>query len=420
MIDVGSTMIKSVVFSADGEIDQGFHARKPDKSIVEQVDELAADWAAQTPAPRNAGPEIRICSSANKGLRVGIVCVSSRYSGAATAHCLETVGSNIVYLHEARDPPPNPPPHVDVLAVVGGVDAYPSGAMTAALEAMDLDAWPHDKLIFAGHKDCWDWVQRSWPTANLVANPLQNGLVPQNMALADLVRETYLDDIESKRELRPLKSRTERPIEPTPAIVSRAFQRLIDNRRAPDLLLDVGGATTDIHYTKELFDNDADSAALATHQPVGRYVYTGYGVYESRTSTIDALLNHHQAQDFLTALYGNRHRQIFVDLLEHVIADDLLFYACIFLALSNLSEAKRSGNTKDGTGAPPLNLQRAVTLGITGGAAKNTKIAELKRVLTVATGARIEPILDAQYRWWTLGLLDGPDLENMQWDIFDV
>ncbi len=421
LIDVGSTVIKSVIFNPDGAIDQGFHTRTEKKTIVEQVGELTSEWTAHAPAQLEDTPEVRICSSANKGLRVGLVCITSRYSGAASAHCLETVGSNIVYLHEARDPPSTPPLHVDVLVVVGGVDGYPSGAMTDALKAMALGAWPHDKLVFAGHRACWEWVQAAWPKAILVDNPLNSGLRLESVALADLVRETYLDDIESKREMGPLRAYTDRPIEPTPAVVSRAFQRMIENRRGPDLLLDVGGATTDIHYTKELFDDDADSASLATHQTVGRYVYTGYGVFESRASTIDALLKHQNCHDFLTALYGADQRQVYVDLIDHVIASDLLFYACIFLALSNLSEGrKRTPHAPGAPAPPPLNLQRAVSLGLTGGAAKNTKSDDLARVLIVATGARIEPVIDKQYRWWTLGLLDDREIKAIQWEKFDV
>lgn len=413
LIDVGSTVIKSAVFGTNGEITQGFHDRSTEKSIADQVDGLISAWAMIQ--------EIRICSSANKGLRVGIICVTGRYSGAASAHSLETVGANVIYLYESRSLPDEPPQHVDVLAVVGGVDSYPGTAMKGALEGIDLAAWPHDKIVFAGHRDCWKWIQESWPKAILVENPLQSGLFPVSTALADLVRETYLDDIESKRELRPLRAYTKRPIEPTPAIVSRAYQKLAEHQRAPDLILDVGGATTDIHYTKELFDDDADSATLATHRSVGRYVYTGYGVRESRTSTIDALLNHRRCHDFLAALYGDDHRQVYVDLLNRVIAQDLLFYACIFLAISDLSVARLAMPPSGGaTGAPPLNLQRAVSAGITGGAAKNTGNGELARVLTVASGARIEPVLDDRYRWWILGLLNEREIESLKWESFDV
>jgi len=413
LIDVGSTMIKSVIIEDDGTITQEFHERSVEKSISAQVDELIAGW------PKNL--EIRFCSSANKGLRVGLICVTSRYSGSASAHCLETMGSNIIYLLEARDLLHVPPPQVDVLAVVGGVDAYPSGAMKNALKNINLQAWPHDKLVFAGHRECREWVGISWPNAIIVENPLQTGLFPESKELANLVRETYLNDIESKRELRPLQALTEQLIEPTPAVVSRAFQRLIEYRRAPDLILDVGGATTDIHYSKELFDDDADSATLAMHQSVGRHVYTGYGVHESRISTIDALLHHPRCHDFLGALHGDDHRQVYVDLLDRVIANDLLFYACVFLSLSDLSEARLQAPVSGGpVGAPPLNLQRAVSLGITGGAAKNTDKAGLARVVTIATGARIEPVLDDRYRWWTMGMLNEHELANVTWESFDV
>jgi hypothetical protein len=412
LIDVGSTVLKGARLEPDG-VRSFFYEREPGAPVAPQVEALLSRIAAE------AGEgEARICSSANGGLGVGVVCLSKRFSGAGAAHELEAVGANIRYILELRElAAAGPAPHVDVLVVVGGVDAYPNARALAALREADLSALPHDKLLFAGHAAAAAAFCARHPGAEAVANPMRARLAPDDGRLAERVRLTYLDDIESKRELRPLAARSSRPIEPTPAVVSRAFGRLAGRLGAPALLLDIGGATTDLHFTKELLDEERIAGSLAAYPPVARHVYTAYGVAASRQSTLQAFAAHRRCFDFLTALYGGEARRLYLDLLEGTAPPRLLFEACLLLALHDASALGGDDRPRLPEEAPPLLLNRLATLAVSGGAAKALDETSIRAAFAAIAGPEIpvNAALDRNYCWWTLGLADDEELTPDIW-----
>ena len=416
LIDVGSTVIKAVRIDTTGTVVNHFATRKPNGRVSEQagsvIDEL------------QDGGDVRICSSANGGLQIGLVCLTRRFSGSVVARSLETVGANIRYVHELRSVHAvQQEPHVDMLVIVGGIDSLDNLTFVNKVEKVYLDTLPHDRLVYAGHADAGGEFQNRHARAKIVANPLANRLASENDYLADYVRTTYLDDIQSKRDLQPLSARSSVQIEPTPAVVSRAFARIVERKRGPELLIDAGGATTDIHYTKDLIDEERVSGTMTSFRDVGRHVYTGLGTEASRVPTLRALTQHPGCADFVAALYDGDHRRIYIDLIEGIVPDGLLSYACLFLALWDLARGGAWGrHTGSVQSSPPLNLNRLTCLGITGGAAKVVDEARLAKVLALVAGsgtaARVR--VDRSYRWWTLGLLEETDLTPELWDAIYV
>ena len=78
-IDIGSTIVKLANIAEDGAIlSQTMTPRDFDAGIARQVERLLS--RAGIPLDSE---EVVVCSSANGGLRVGIVCLSPRFSGAA-------------------------------------------------------------------------------------------------------------------------------------------------------------------------------------------------------------------------------------------------------------------------------------------------------------------------------------------------
>jgi hypothetical protein len=396
LIDVGSTVIKALRLEEDGSLTNFDRLRIPGQSIAAQVH---GTLAAMGPAPRTM-----ICSSANGGLRIGVLGLSRRYSGGVAVRMLEAVGANIAYhldWRAATEIATTQPP-VDMLVVVGGIDSHSATSVRRALPALKLGYFPHDRLVYAGHRGAASEVKRLWPSAHVEPNLLQDGLAPSGTALTDYARLTYLDDIESKRDIVPLQRDSAVPIEPTPGVVSRAFQRLYQRLASPAILLDVGGATTDLHFTKELLDEDNVSGPLSGYPDVGRHVFTAYGVAESRASTVRALAGDARCVDFLSALWGADFRRVYVDLIDGHTDDRTAFAACIFLALRQVSDARVDVN------APRLLLPRLATLALTGGASQALAAADIQKAAEVVlqrTGT-LQVVLDSQYRWWSLGLLD--------------
>jgi hypothetical protein len=412
LIDVGSTVLKGARVSPEG-VTSFFQERRLDTPVAPQVEAFMAAIAEETGATMT-----RICSSANGGLGVGILCLTKRYSGAGAAHELEAVGANIRYIRELRALRQNgPAPHVDVLVVVGGVDAYANERAEKALLEVELRDLPHDKLVYAGHAAAAGAFRACHRKAEIVANPMRGRLAPEDRQLAERIRLTYLEDIESKRELRPLAKRSSRPIEPTPAVVSRAFGRLADRLGAPALLLDIGGATTDLHFTKELLDEERIAGSLAAYPAIARHVYTGYGVAASRQSTLQAFAGHRRCIDFLSALYGADARRVYLDLLEGVAPPRLLFEACLLLALDDASALAADDRPRLPDEAPPLLLNRLATLAVTGGAAKALDETAMRAAFAAIAGPEIPVMaaIDRNYCWWTLGLADDAELTPEVW-----
>jgi len=414
-VDVGSTMIKAVL-ARDGVAETNFfRQRSQDPPLAQQVQAFLDECSGST-------TRLRLCSSANGGLRVGLLCLTKRFSGASAMHMLEVVGANIRYLYELRefDSVSQAPP-VDVLVIVGGAEGFSQRHIEAQVRRLDLGRFPHDRLLYAGHVGIAEVVRQRWPHAVRIANPLGAKLDTSGVDLAEHARLHYLDDIASKRDLLPLLERAAQPIEPTPAIVSRAFQRLVGRWVTPALLLDVGGATTDLHYTKELVDEERIAGNLSAYGLVNRHVYTGYGVYESETSLLRALASHPRCADFIEAYDGRNWRHLYAGVQEGQAIDaGLNFYACIFLALADTlatDEAKRLPDA-----SPPLLLERLATVAVTGGAAKVVQPDILRRVVAsvVGTSLTMQFLIDRAYRWWIMGLMPDEEINEITWRSLDA
>lgn len=409
-IDVGSTIIKGVRVNGASEPVNVFLKRKEGRAIPEQVMSVLAELGCSAEEA-----DIRICSSANGGLSVGLLSLSRKASGAVALRILEAVGANVRFHHIWRDVQAQVrPPHVDVLVIAGGVDAFSAKSVQDGISVLSLDGYSFDRLVYAGHVAGAETARRRWPGAEIVTNPLEASLVPADRSLGVYARQTYLDDIESKKDLQPLRPVSRVPIEPTPSVVSKAFARLQSRVPSPSIMLDIGGATTDLHFTKEVLDDSNMTAGeIATFPAIARHVFTAFGVHDSKISTIKALLGDPIGVDLLSALYGPEHRAVHQQLVEGQAPDRLLFCACVFLSLRACIEGKDD--------APRINAAAMASLMITGGAAKCIEADDVGIALRAATGwsPRAGIMRDRDYRWWVLGLMESETIAEKTWRAID-
>jgi hypothetical protein len=124
----------------------------------------------------------------------------------------------------------------------------------------------------------------------VVANPLADTLSSRSNSVFEVLRRAYLDDLIYKEGVSELGSHLSQGIRPTPEVVSRGFQRALLKRSSLEvvgacILIDVGGATTDFHYTVEIVREDSDNRP-AEGASVARYVFTDLGIVASRDSTL--------------------------------------------------------------------------------------------------------------------------------------
>lgn len=398
LVDVGSTVIKLCTrtgpdrFSAVEQV-----PRRPGVPPGEQVRALAAG-RAQT---------VRICSSANGGIRVGILGLSRRHSVAVAVRAATEAGGNVVHQGLLTDSPAAVP-DVDVLVLVGGVDGADPGRLRAAVAAAPLAGHRYGALVWAG-ADVPD-VVAALPPHIRTGNVLDRQLRPRLTGLAGTIRDLYVRDLVDAKGLGALAGIATGPIWPTPAVVGLAARRLATRRPAgqrippappvPFVVVDVGGATTDVFACAEL---RAEAAARsAPGESVVRYVFPDLGVAVSRLRLLRRLDREPELVELVAAVAPESARALHAA----VCAGDPTaldppagFLTCLYLALRRVA------------GSYGLDLAKAAGFVVTGGARGDTPADDIRRVVDAVRGRSAPPatvLLDQDYQLWAYGLQDVP------------
>jgi MutL protein len=400
-LDIGSTVIK--VARLDGQdqlVTQDFFPRDFGSGIEAQVATVLKSLDIDVERDTILG-----CSSANGGLRVGIIGLSQRYSCAAFRNQVLLAGANPVFVHDL-DSCTGDPRRVDILLVGGGIDCADAAPMQKRLLDFNPEGYRYDALLYAGNRHLAAGFARRFPSATVLANPLGDTLSTRVGSVFDAVRCAYLDDLVLKEGLRDLPPALARSIRPTPEVASRGFLRSVMNQSGfeivgPCLVLDIGGATTDLHYTVELVSEDSP-ARPASGVSVARYVFTDLGIVASRDTLLLQLRNHPQLYEFLAIVLGSNVRDVYTALREgeHAPTPALLAYACLFIALDRF----RSGN---GPGLPVGQVGQAAQIILTGGAAQALDEAVVARLVALMAPPGGPPPLvqvDRRYEIWVAGI----------------
>lgn len=402
-MDIGSTVVKLALIGPGGQIlDQEFHPRDFDAGIASQVKGLLEAVGADIDMD-----EIRICSSANGGLQVGIVCLSKEYSGSVVRNQVLLAGANPKFVDSLDEEPPSQA-KVDLLVVAGGIDCADADPLAKRLARFDATKYRFASLLYAGNRFTRRTVLERWPKAIIVDNPLAVSLTGRHrQSVFEAVRRAYLDDLIFKEGVSELPERLRRGIRPTPEVASRGFQQALANQSSitvlgPCLLFDIGGATTDLHYTTELVRDDSLQRPLAGAS-VGRHVFTDLGIFASRDSLVMQLRAHPRLYELLVILKPAEAQEIFRTMREDAgqPPPELLCYGCLFLALERFA----AGN---GPGLPTADLSRLAQVMLTGGAAQALDEQVAMRMVRLVTGNSESPpavTIDRKYALWIEGIL---------------
>ncbi|HEX4726852.1 MAG TPA: glutamate mutase L [Jatrophihabitans sp.] len=390
LIDVGSTVIKLCTRSSDtgfGRVERV--NRQPDLAPGEQVRQLIER--------RHTDGPIRVCSSAHGGLRLGILGLTRRHSMMAAARAALDAGGNVHYQALLGERPAEPLAEVDALVLVGGVDGADHRRLADALADTKLADHPHGVLVWAG-ADAAELLAEL-PEHRQVGNVLDRRLRPQPAGLAGLIGELYLDELVDRKGLRALTGLLDGPLWPTPTAVGLAAHRM--SRRqlpircpAPFVVIDVGGATTDVYYCAELSD-----PSLPVGSSIRRQVYTDLGVAGSAASLSARLASTPDLFELIAAIAPAAPRALHYAIADSdpdVLAPPVGFLSCLFLALCRLADQQR------------VDLAAAAGFLITGGAWRGTSASAINRV--IAAASRCQPelvphvVLDQDYLLWAHGI----------------
>lgn len=384
LADIGSTVVKLCRWDgAFGPVE--VVPRDPAAAPGEQAAALAADRPHE---------RLRVCSSANGGLRVGVLGLSA-HSVASAARAAVAAGGNVLYQREygAVDSA-GAWPHVDVLVLAGGVDGAELVHLREGLSALDVSAHPHDVLVWAGaHAPD---VAAGLGVGHVVANVLDHRLRPSLAGLAELLRTLYVGDLVDRKGLRALAGRTDVPIWPTPAVVALGVAGWGAARvlSSPFFVVDVGGATTDVLYSAELHAGGPVLGECLLGESMVRVVSPDLGVVVSLPSLRERLTADPGLLELASAIAPDRARELYTAISEGAGLDRATtFLACLFLALRRVR----------------AHLDRAVAVAVTGGAWIGTGEDEVGRVVAAATGGSGQQVhLDRDYHLWAHGLLAVP------------
>lgn len=400
-IDIGSTVIKLASLDVDGNmVSQRFFERDFDAGIRQQLQSILKGTEDY-----DEGDDVLVCSSANGGLRVGILCLSRPFSGAVLRNQVLLAGANPIYLH-GLDDGESSGAAVDILLIGGGIDCEDCDPLLQRLAALDLDPFRYDAVLYAGNKHAGSALAERFPDVHIVPNPLAESLTAPRDSVFRAVRDAYLADIVHKEGVRELTGLCKAGIRPTPEVVNRGFQRGVSNRSSLDLsgasvVVDIGGATTDLHYTVEIIREDSAESPQSGNS-VARYVFTDLGIVASRDSAIAQMRVHSRIYEFLSVILESDVRDAYRTLREGELmpSPEMLSYGCFFLAFDRFSRGH-------GPGLPTGNLNKISNVILTGGAAQLLDTTRVQALLTLISGSKTAtPNVrkDRHYQLWVDGI----------------
>lgn len=384
LIDVGSTYFK---VSTDENIEQ--HFRDFGKDILDDLVHKCGKTI-----DRFEKNDVHICSSANGGLSALIIGITHSYSLKYATNIAFNSGINIIdtILYQNIEDYSLPSDLVDVVVIVGGIDTKTD--IFGANLYNYLEKLNYSNIVFSGSASDAANLQEHVDDVVILPNIIDSRLHIVEDHLKEYLTNLYQQDIEGKEDIKNLYDITANQIFPTPYIVNRALP-LIDASFSvvnPFILLDVGGATTDIHYSKDLVDDN-----IVTENEYDRLVFKKLGVYKSRQSLIFAAQNNEFVYELLTHLKVTEN--IFFEQTEK--ATKVLMQLAIFLVLCKISNYSKAYIS--------LKLLAVNSIVLTGGITKVLTIEEIEDIIAffykkiLASEHRPVTILDSNYDIWTIG-----------------
>jgi len=384
LIDVGSTYFK---VSTPDSIEQ--HFRDFNKDILDDLVNRCGDKIE-----RFGKDDVHICSSANGGLSTLIIGVTNSFSLKYAKNIAFNSGINIIdtVLYQNIEEYSIPSDLVDVVIVVGGIDSC------AEIFGDNLYNYlaqlNYSNIVFVGSEQDAPMLQQNIDNLVVLPNIIDNKLHIVEEHLKEYLTNLYQQDIEGKEDIKNLYSITSNQIFSTPYIVNKTLP-LIDARYSvvdPFILLDIGGATTDIHYSKDLVDDN-----IVTENEYDRLVFKKLGVYKSKQSLIFAAQGNEFTYELLMHLKVTEN--IFNEQSEK--ATRILMQLAIFLVLCKMSHYRKDYIN--------LRLLSVNSIVLTGGITKVLTMDEIEDIVSffykkiLTSEHKPVVVMDTNYDIWTLG-----------------
>lgn len=292
--DFGSTFTKALLVSLD-DAEVVVAAEHPTTIDTDVLDGLRAcqDRLVRS-VPRAAAAPVLACSSAGGGLRIAVVGNEDLVTAEAGRRVALSSGGRVVHvgsggLDEARlaalrcsEP--------DVVLLVGGTDGGNADVLLQSAEALAAAEWA-GPVVVAGNAAATEQVTAILDAGqvpyDVAANVLPRiGVLAPESARAS-IRAAFLRHVIGGKHLSASAEFVEMVAGPTPDVVLTGAELLAD--LAGDVaVVDVGGATTDVHSVVDVDPEDAElSRQVVAPTRVGRTVEADLGMHWSAQTTVE-------------------------------------------------------------------------------------------------------------------------------------
>ena len=384
LVDIGSTYFK---VSTPESIEQ--HFRDFNKLIIDDLMHKCGDTVQRFEAQ-----DIHICSSANGGLSTLIIGLTHSYSLKYAMNIAYNSGINIIdsIVFQDIEDYSIPSDLIDVVIIVGGINSN-SGVFDDRLNSY-LAKLNYSNAVYVGNAQDASQLESTVDRLVVLPNIIDDRLHIVEKHLKEYLTNLYQEDIEGKEDIKHLYQITGNQIYSTPFVVNKSLPLINSSFSVTDpfILLDIGGATTDVHYSKDLVNDN-----IVTEQGHDRIVFKKLGVYKSRQSLIFTAENNEYAYELLTQLkvteiIYNEHSEK---------ATKVLMQLAIFLVLCKMSHYRPAYVT--------LKLLAMNSIVFTGGITKVLTTEDIEDVVAffyrkiLNSDHKPVTVLDTRYDIWTLG-----------------
>jgi hypothetical protein len=384
LIDIGSTYFK---VSTDNKIEQ--HFRDFNREILDDLLNKCGDMIEGYNKR-----DVHICSSANGGLSTLIIGITNSFSLKYATNIAFNSGINIIdtVLYQNIEDYSIPSDLIDVVIIAGGINTHGNVFGDALFNY--LSKLSYSNIVFVGSEQDAPAIAQRVENVVVLPSIVDERLHIVEESLKDYLTNLYQQDIEGKEDIKHLYDITDNQIFSTPYIVNQALP-LIDAKFSvanPFILLDIGGATTDIHYSKDLVSDN-----IVTENEYDRLVFKKLGVYKSKQSLIFTAQNNEFVYELLMHLKVTEN--IFNEQSDK--ATKTLMQLAIFLVLCKMSHYKPSYIN--------LKLLAINSIVFTGGITKVLTVADIEDIVAffyrkILTSAhKPATVLDCNYDIWTIG-----------------
>ncbi|HEY6935218.1 MAG TPA: glutamate mutase L [Marmoricola sp.] len=300
-VDFGSTFTKAALVDPDtGDLlGTASHPTTIGTDVLEGYDACLADLAASRPEAREA--RVLACSSAGGGLRIAVVGNEELVTAEAGRRVALSSGGKVVHvlagglgrdrlqgLREARP---------DVLLLVGGTDGGNSETLRHDAAFLARNRWRRP-VVVAGDVEAQPEVAEQLAGAG-TPYVLADNVVPRIGVLAPgsarrAIREMFLSHVIGGKHLSKRADFAAMVRGATPDLVLSGVEVLgAELGGSGVVVVDVGGATTDVHSVVELdaeatLEDTGLSREVVATTPVTRTVEGDLGMRWSATSTVEA------------------------------------------------------------------------------------------------------------------------------------